>query len=90
MSSEGSVYDDSCSPLLLQPHSGIHPLNCDPLLLPESSSCLTSIAQGFSTWVSLWGSSCQPHPPICKIIVPNLFVWSLTQNLCDVDGPSGN
>jgi hypothetical protein len=54
---------DSSSPLLLQPDSGIHPLNYDPLLLPDSSLCLTSIAPGFSTWVSLWGSSHQPHAP---------------------------
>lgn len=63
MSLEESVYDSSRSPLLLQPDSGIQPLNYDPLFRPASSLCLTSIAQGFSTWVSLWGSSHQSHAP---------------------------
>jgi len=91
LSSEECVYD-SCSPLLLQPDSGVHPLNCDPLLLPESSLCLTSIAQGFWTWVSWWGSSHQPLAP-----TPNLqdhcttsFFLATHSNLCVVDGPSGS
>ena len=76
MLSEESVYDSSYFPLLLQPDSGIHSLNYDPLLLPESSLCLTSIAQGFSAWVSYGDQvvSPMPQPPICKIIVPHLFV----------------
>jgi len=61
MSSEESVYDSSC-PLLLQPDSGVHTLNYDPLLLLESSLCLTSKAQGFSTWVSYADQVISPMP----------------------------
>jgi hypothetical protein len=62
MSSEENMYGSSCPPLLLQPDSGVHTLNFDPLLLLESSLCLTSIAQGFSTWVSYADQVTSPIP----------------------------
>jgi len=63
---------------------GIHSLNYDPLLLPESSLCLTSIAQGFSTWVFFMGIKSSvpcPNPQSARSLY-HIFLSGHSLKIC--------